>query len=361
MSDKIENFRYETWEIDEMVRAIERPNPFLLRMFFPNVREENAKVIEFDIVEGGRRLAPFVSPLVQGQPVRSRGYKTQTLTPAYIKPSAIIHPNQGWTRRPGEPYGGNLTPRERLDRVLAEQIAEHDEMIDNRLEWMAAQALINGSITVSGESYPTVVVEFGRNSNLYKELESSVQWHKSEADPLADIEMMALDIRQYSYGAVADTVVMDGKAWDLMRTRISSNAQLRVQFDNTLRLGSSSAEIGPRNDIDGEYVGRLAGRFDLWVYDGTYEDEEGVGQKYLPDYHVIVGSRAGVQGTQYFGAIQDLDAGLVPMRHFVKTKVKFDPSGLEVLSQSAPLVAPKRPNAVGCMVVKTESGGQGSE
>lgn len=337
-----------------MVEAMERPNPFLLRMFFPNERLMETATIEFDVVEGGRRLAPFVSPLVQGKPIRSRGYKTMHLRPAYIKPKALVRPDQGFARRPGEQYGGQMSARARIDRLVAETISEHADMIDNRLEWMAAQALTKGSIVVSGEDYPEVVVEFGQNANLRKELESAEQWHKSEADPLADIEAMALDIRQYSYGAVADTVVMDGKAWDLLRTRISSNAQLRVQFDNTLRLGSSSAEIGPRNDIDGEYVGRLAGRFDLYVYDATYEDEDGVGQKFLPDYHVIVGSRAGVQGTQYFGAIMDLEAGIMPRKHFVKTDVKFDPSAIEVLSQSAPLVAPKRPNAVGCMIVRTE-------
>jgi hypothetical protein len=30
---------------------------------------------------------------------------------------------------------------------------------------------------------------------------------------------------------------------------------------------------------------------------------------------------------------------------FHKTKEQFDPSGLELVSQSAPLVAPRRPNA----------------
>jgi len=349
----IEQFRYETWELDEMVRAIERPNPFLLRMFFPNVREMEAASIEFDVVEGGRRLAPFVSPKVQGKPMRSRGYKTMHFRPAYIKPKTLVTPDQGFARRPGEPYGGQLSPRQRIDRLVAEALAEHDEMITNRLEAMAAEALTTGSITVAGEDYPTVVVEFGQNANLRKELESGDQWDQSDADPLADIEELALDIRQYSYGAVADTVVMDGKAWNLLRQRIASSADLKVQFDNSLRLGSSSAELGPRNDVDGEFVGRLAGRFDVYVYDGTYEDENGEARKYIPDYHVIVGSRAGVQGTQYFGAILDIEAGLVPSRHYPKTNVLFDPSAIEVLSQSAPLVAPKRPNAVGCLVVKT--------
>lgn len=341
MTDTIENFRYHTWELDEMVLAIERPNPFLLRMFFGTTKISDAATIEWDIVEGGKRLAPFVSPNVAGQPMRDRGHRTEALRPAYIKPTGLILPQSGFVRRPGETYGGNMTPKQRIDAKLAEKLAEHEDMLDNRLEWMAASALVNSSILISGESYAAVTVDFGRHADLEDTLSSGARWSQTTGVPLDDIEDMAIDVRKRSYGAVCDTVVMDGQAWSHFKDRMKDDQN----FKSDVRLGSSAIESGPRNNIDGELVGRLAGRFDVWVYDGHYEDEEGVMQPYLPAYTCLVGSRAGTDGRTYYGAIQDLHAELVATRMFHKTKERWEPSGLELVSQSAPLVAPRRPNA----------------
>lgn len=347
MNDTVENFRYQTWELDDMVLAIERPNPFLLNKFFRTVKLSDAATIEWDIQEGGRRLAPFVSPFVAGQPVRTRGHRTDTLRPAYIKPTALITPQSGFVRRPGEPYGGNMTPKQRIDAKLAEQLAEHEDMLDNRLEWMAASALVNSSILIEGESYSAKTVDFGRHADLEVSLAGAARWSQAGAEPLNDIEEMALDIRRYSYGAVSDTVVMDGLAWGFFRKRMEDN----VNFQAEKRLGSSQIESGPRNNIDGEFVGRLGGRFDIWVYDGHYEDNAGEMQPYLPAYTALVVSSAGIDGRRYFGAIQDLHADLIATRMFHKTKEKWDPSGVELVSQSAPLVAPKRPNSYGRLTV----------
>lgn len=336
----VEQFRLETWEVDEMVASIERPNPFLLAKFFPTPVFFETKSIEFDIVERGKRLAPFVSPMSEGRAMRSSGSSTRSITPAYIKPKKVVMPGQAFTRMPGEPYGGNLSPRQRLDRAVLEEIAEHRDMIDNRLEWMASKALTTGKVVISGDDYQSVEVDFGHNSGLRTAAGVGVGWDDNNGVPLDDIETIGLAIREKSYGAVADTIVLDGKAWALFRTKMATN----VNFSNQVRLGSSAIESGPRNDIDGELVGQLAGRYSIWVYDGAYENESGVTTKYLPDYSMIVAASGAIQGKQYFGAIQDVQS-LIATKHFVKTKESFDPSGIEVLSQSAPMVAPKRPNA----------------
>ena len=92
-------------------------------------------------------------------------------------------------------------------------------------------------------------------------------------------------------------------------------------------------------------VGNLAGRFNLWVYDAYYDDNAGASHPYLPPYTVL-GMSSAIEGAQYYGAIQDLDAGMQAVKMFSKSKVHFNPSALELVTQSAPLVAPKRPNAM---------------
>jgi len=109
--------------------------------------------------------------------------------------------------------------------------------------------------------------------------------------------------------------------------------------------------LGPRRDVQAEYVGRLSDRFNLIVYDGFYHDDNGAEQKLIPDNKVLAVAANGVEGVRYQGAVLDLEAQMQPRDFFVKTWLEKNPSGLNVLSQTAPLVAPRRPNASGVMTV----------
>lgn len=339
--------RYETWELDAMVAQIERPNPWLLRTFFKRSKFFESKQIEFDIVDRGRRLAPFVAPEVAGKPMVREGYRTRTLTPAYIKPTALVKPDQAFTRLAGEgAYGGVLSPKQRFDAIVSEQLALHEDMIDNRLEWMSAQALVNGYIVIQGESYPKVRVDFGRDPSLTIALTGAALWSASTATPLVDIETNALLVRHLSKGAVVTDLVMDGAAWNLLKKNSTISDLIDIRYRRDVN-GTTAIDGGPRTTLnEAVYVGTLQGRIDLWVYDSFYQDDTGTDQPFLPPNTVLGIASNALEGTQYFGAIIDLDAEIQARRSFTKSKVLFNPSGLELITQSGPLVAPKRPNAM---------------
>jgi hypothetical protein len=252
--------RYETWELDAMVAQIERPNPWLLRTFFNRSKFFDTKSIEFDIVDRGRRMAPFVAPEVAGKPMVREGYRTRTLTPAYIKPTALVVPGQAFTRLPGEgQYGGVLTPKQRFDKIVAEYLDLHEEMIDNRLEWMSAQALVNGFITIQGESYPKTRVDFGRDASLTVALAGAAKWDQAGSTPLADIETNSLNVRKKSKGAVVSDLVMDGGAWNLLKKNSTVSDLIDIRFRRDVN-GTTAIDGGPRTTLnEATYVGTLAG------------------------------------------------------------------------------------------------------
>lgn len=344
--------RYETWELDAMVAQIERPNPWLLRTFFKRSKFFDTKQIEFDIVDRGRRLAPFVAPEVAGKPMVREGYRTRTLSAAYIKPTALVQPSQAFTRLAGEgAYGGVLSPKQRFDALVSEQLNLHEEMIDNRLEWMSAQALVRGGITIQGESYPKTYVDFGRDPSLSVALTGAAKWDQTTANPLQDIETNALNVRRISKGAVVTDLVMDGAAWNLLKKNAGIADLIDIRFRRDVN-GTTAIDGGPRTTMnEAVYVGTLQGRIDLWVYDAYYQDDAGNDQPFIPANTVIGVASAALEGTQYFGAIIDLDAEIAARRSFSKSKVLFNPSGLELVTQSGPLVAPKRPNAMFVLTV----------
>lgn len=344
--------RYETWELDAMVAQIERPNPWLLRTFFKRSKFFDTKQIEFDIVDRGRRLAPFVAPEVAGKPMVREGFRTRTLTPAYIKPTALVQPGQAFTRLAGEgAYGGVLSPKQRFDAIVAEHLNLHEESIDNRLEWMSAQALVRGGITIQGEAYPKVYVDFGRDPSLTVALTGAAKWDQTTSAPLQDIETNSLNVRRISKGAVVTDLVMDGAAWNLMKKNAAIADLIDIRFRRDVN-GTTAIDGGPRTTMnEAVYVGTLQGRIDLWVYDAYYQDDAGADQPFIPPNTVIGVAGAALEGTQYFGAIIDLDAEIQARRSFSKSKVLFNPSGLELVTQSGPLVAPKRPNAMFVLTV----------
>jgi hypothetical protein len=344
---------YQTYEVDEMVSNIEVQAPYLLDSYFPRMKSFDTETIEFDVIDRGRRIAPFVSPLTPGRVMRRPGSRIMQFKPAYIKLLKLIRPTDTFTRMPGEAYGGSMSPQARMDRIFAETVKMHMEARDTRLEWMAAQALFTGQIVISGEDYPTVTVNFSRDPALNVALSGTALWTApTTAKPMDDIEAMAFLVRKKSRGAVATELLMNGYTWSLLRTILMTDPNLYKLYSTIHRVRPDSEfDLGPRSDVAAEGVGSLSGRFSITVYDGFYHDDNGVEQIFIPNGKVAVIARAGLEGTQYRGAIMDIEAQMEPRDYFVKTWLEKNPSGMQVLSQSAPLVAPRRPNCVGILTV----------
>jgi hypothetical protein len=139
-------------------------------------------------------------------------------------------------------------------------------------------------------------------------------------------------------------MVFGGTAWNLFANRVD----LKAIQDNNFR----GLNVDIQRDYDGfdgqEYMGRYAGAFggnamELWVDRSKYVDEQGSEQFYMPQNNVV--GFAEVQGVRCFGAIKDFDAGLQPLERFQKMWRENDPSAEYILTQSAPLMVPKQPDA----------------
>ena len=340
--------RYSSWEMDELVASIDPPFSFLSDVFFGTTRQFNSEFIEFDIVEGGQRVAPFVSPFVNGVPTRRQGYRTMQIKPAYIKLSDTVRPWDGFDRLPGEAYGGELSPQERVDRLVAQQVLTHMSMIQNRKEVMARDALFDGKITITSDDYPTAVVDFERVSTNAATV--GTLWSNGSATPLTNIQDHALLINQNARGAVIDTLIMAGAVYDKM-VGFDSVRDL-LNRDKNLSPGTRGFDLGPRSGDRGpQYRGQLSNVYDVWTYDGYFDDDNGDPVALMPADKVLLLDGNGIQGRTYHGAIMDMAAGIRAQQIFVKSKEQFDPSGIDVLTQSAPMLGMRRPNASGVLTV----------
>ena len=134
-------------------------------------------------------MAPFVSPLVEGKLVEQRRIQTNTFKPAYIKDKRAPDLRKPIRRQIGERIGGE--PAKGPEREMANIMFEMEDQVDmvqRRLEWMAAQVLLTGTLLVAGSGFEPVTIDFGRSSTLTIDLTGAAQWGQAGVVPTQDIE-----------------------------------------------------------------------------------------------------------------------------------------------------------------------------
>lgn len=329
---------YSTTTLNRVVQDLRRSPAFLLGLFFGQIETSDTEDIKFDVANNRPRISPFVSPLVEGQLVESAGYVTKSFSPAYVKDKRVHNPKRGFRRAIGETIGGSIPPGSRLAMALASDLADQQEMLTRRKELMAAEVLRTGKATITGEKYPTVVVDFGRDVALTVALGAGSKWGDSGVSPIANLETWSLLVFDKS-GVAPTDAVMDVAAWQKLRDDPTFDKLIDKRRLSDVEMIRYTAMIA----AGGVYQGRI-GDLKIWLYNSNYVDDAGTSQKFLPNGSVILGS-AGIEGVQHHGAIEDIEAGLQAMESYTKSWVNKDPSVRILLMQSAPLVVPYRPNA----------------
>jgi len=330
---------YDTHSLIKVVETIRNPTTYWLDLCFPQVQNFDTEFIDFDVLTTGRKLAPFVAPNVQGKPMSASGYTTKRFKPAYVKPKHVVDPSRVIKRRAGEALAGSLSPMQRRDAVIADILREHKEMHVRRQEWMACQAIVNGSVVISGEDYPEVTVSFGRHADNSVTLLTTDQWDDyTNSDPIADLQTWALQVQAKSARTV-NRVTMGIDAYAVFK----DHPKVKDLLDTTYRGSVDSVNRSVLSDEPAQYAGRV-GNLEIWVYNDVYEDDAGTVTPFMDSRRVVLTS-PGIEGIRCFGAILDAKAGYQPLELFPKNWYSEDPSVEYLMTQSAPLMVPSRPDA----------------
>jgi hypothetical protein len=330
-------------------RFADLPDGFWRRLY-PRVVTSDREEIMFEALDTpDRKLAPFVAPNVQGRVMRGQGFTTRVFAPAYVKPKHVVEPSKALRRTFGEAIGGSLSQAQRFDAHVANNLRLEREAIERRWEWMAAQATIYGTVTVSGQDYPTQTVDFGRDATLTVVLSGAARWNDTAPDPLGDLQ--SLVDAAFTLGSAPVTELIFGvDAWASFIT----NADVLDLLDAT-RRGSTTDISRTGLNMPGNFqsMGQISssqgGTFNLWRYSNWYHDvNEETGELTVAQFldpRDVVGHGAALDGVAAFGAIQDADADfLAESTMFPKMWKNQDPSVIYTLTQSAPLFVPMNPN-----------------
>ncbi|RQT74757.1 major capsid protein [Burkholderia cepacia] len=338
------NLIYDTNTLIGVVQNLKLANSWLLDRFFTNMVDATSEYVSIDVDVGKRRMSPFCSPLVEGKLVESRRYQTNTFKPPYIKDKRAPDLRKPVRRMIGERIGGDLPPEVREQMNLEFELNDQIDMLTRRLEWMAAQVLVTGTLTVSGEGFPTTVIDFGRDGSLTIALTGGAQWTKANitagtASPTDDIETWQQQILKAS-GAVATDIVFTAKAWKGFKADPVLDGAIVYPA-----LGLSGNVVNPGAQIQRGAVHKgVWGNYNLWLYNDWFVDDNNVEQPMIPDGTVIM-SGPDLQGTRAFGMIIDPQFNYASLPFAPKTWLKEDPAQRFLMMQSAPIIIPSRVNA----------------
>ena len=335
---------YETRTMLSVLEQRVAPRTFMRNTFFGAAgtgRTFNTEEVDIDIVKGKRRLAPFVNPMHEGKLIEKRGYKTRSYKPAYIKPKVVTTAADILKRQPGNIiYSPNSGPAMFAAEQLGREMADMDDMIIRREEWMVTQALLTGTIHVKGEGVDDVL-SFYMDASQLPVLVGTAKWtDHTNATPLDDLKLWKRQ-RSKASGYSPTICVLGLAAWDnFMKCEqiIGTTGGGKNLFDmQRIRIGQIDPQMLP-NGVT--YCGRLTELgLDLYTYEEWYvDDDDDMEYPMMPENKVFLGNPTA--RTEFlYGAIKDIDA-LAPVARYPKTWTVPDPSARFMMVQSAPLPVP---------------------
>lgn len=303
----------------------------------------------------GNKLAPVVLPRKGGISIEREGYSTYKMEPPLIAPQRPLTIDDLNKKQMGENLFSDRTPAARQAEILVQDLADFDEMITTREEFIASELLFKNGYTLKqyadkyGEGeYEEFEMRFYDDANdaIYA---PGTMWSEDGADIMGDLHQIIRMLTTNGNNAssvllgsdVADALLKDAtiqKQMDLARYNVGEIAPVA--------LPQGAARLG-RLNVRGRMV-------ELLTYDGTYVNEEGVVTPFVPEKQICV--TAPGAGRILYGAVTQMEQSDKQFHTYMGRRVPrywAEKEGRELRVASCPLFIPKTKN---CFISATVLG-----
>lgn len=295
----------------------------------------------YDYRKGARTgLAPFVVPGTGGVAINREGYEMREIRFSTIAPERVVTLEDVSSRMFGEAVTGALTPEQRSKRVLARDLTELRQLVQNRRNWMVREVLLKGQLNIKRythegvEKEASMLANFGF-TNYYVPL---TKWDQSGAKIEYDMQQV-YDLVYDGLGEV-DILVM---APDVFQAMIENS-----EYCKTLDLKNlDMSEINTRYRGQGVRVlGYNADGVLMVSYSGKFVDEDHQVKPIIPSGYVIAGSSRNKPLKFMHGPIQKFTGmdETAALHTYIKKEVPFRIGGSQSDSIATRLVS--RPTIV---------------
>jgi hypothetical protein len=337
-----------------MLAAVQQMVPatsFLRDRYFPSAAGDQFPTEEV-LVEykdaTGKKMAPVVMPRKGGITVEREGYRTERMAPPLVAPSRALTIDDLNKKGFGEDLFSNRTPAQRQAEILVQDLADFDEMITSREEYIAAKCMFGNGYVLKQYADKYGTGEFEEfELRFYDNVNDAVyapgtMWNAAEADSIfADLHQMIQMLT--TKGNNATEVLLGSDVADVLMKNVGIKEIMDLQRFNVgsidpVALPQGAARLGTLN-IRGRKI-------DLLTYDGTYIDEEtGAVTAYVPAKQICV--TAPGAGRLLRGAVTQMEQSDGEWHTYMGARVPqywADKNGRQLTVSSRPLLVPRTKN-----------------
>lgn len=323
-----------------------------LNMFFPNTFVSTQEEIAFSKLNASRKIAPFMLPNEPGKPIYRRdGERIESFRPAYTKPKDAVRPSEFIAMTPGEIVRREtlMSPQARYNREVNRIVLFHRNSIMRLWDYMAARAILNGSLTINYGNGVAPIIDFGRDAGHTITLGGGSRWGDVGVNIFNNIQTWTDIVANAEFGGSVTDVILGAAAAAPFMADVESGSlkdKLSTEFRGSeeVAINRGIIRVDPMNPFT--WLGRLSSGMDVWRYAGPaskFQNSDGSFTDIMDPRDVVLASRA-VDGIRAHGAILDNAANLEVADIFTKMWDQEDPSARFIMSQSAPLTIPVNPN-----------------
>lgn len=335
------------WEaLTRAINQIPAVETFFLDRIFTGVSQEYAESLAIELIQGDRRLAPFVSDVEAGVIVDKTRAEKRTVTLPRMRPKKRFSaPELLQQRFPGQqgPFASPEVISAARNQRIALELQDLKNICVRTEEWMAVQACL-GSLSVDAENI-NFAIDFRIPGDNKPSLTGKDKWNYHESDltgdPLADMEDWCAIVSKAT-GYRPDTIIGPTAPIRSLITHPKVKELLNLR----------NYDVGALSRGAATFKGNLAG-VNIYEYNNTYVDKDGTSHDMIPSTQVILLPMNSPHFIRHYGQIMDLgeeqgDALMAPvaMPFFAKSFKESDPSALWFLAESRPLPVPHWPEQI---------------
>lgn len=277
----------ETFKLIETIKKMYPVMQFFKDRYFPDGKTFYSEKALIETKKGGRRVAPFVIPVVGGIVQDAEGYRAYEVKAPYIAPKMPITAEELELKAFGESPESGRTPAQRENEIESEHMDDMRKSIFRRQELMCAEIITSGKILMKhfataddaakDVNYKLQILQFYENEFKNKYRFTKAWADMTAAEKIQEFYKIALILKRR--GVRATDIVMTGDvSMDLMTDKDF------LEFYNKLHV--NTGVIDQKELPDGVTCnGKINVNgviFTMFTYDEVYEDLDGTVKELLP-------------------------------------------------------------------------------
>jgi hypothetical protein len=329
------------------VNEVRSPLSFLKNMFFPDEETVPTVHIEMSRISDGRSMAPLVKRNGAGVLVGGDSETFLNFSPAHLRIKRAMEPSELLDRRRAGHgiFQNDAELGRQMREYVARQMSSMSRKIDNREEWLCAQAL-QGVITYESEEHDSLSVDFGRKASMSYALTGSDVWTHADSNPALEFLAASELINDESEGVATDCVMgAEAAAAFLANAKVQAGHLWR---EANVRQGQLDLTSTFRDD-GAILLGVYNNNTRVWRYNRKVTLEDGSQSELIRSkYAEFIWRSPEAERKVYYGGIRDMKAigagKVLRAKRFAKSWEVEDPSARMMLIESNPLPCLRRPN-----------------